>query len=109
MKPMPLANPTFFFSMTGFLSDHFVFYYKKYGPDQNGTGPTLGIPSAVVLSREYRFGVSCWRRNAQNAEYNNAYNDSHIHSRGAASHAQFVFQPQKRQHRDHVRGRLRML
>ena len=33
-----------------------------------------------------------------------AYNDSHIHSRGAASHAQFVFQPQKRQHRDHVRG-----
>lgn len=38
-----------------------------------------------------------------------AYNDSHIHSRGAASHAQFVFQPQKRQHRDHVRGRLRML
>ncbi|MDY4962794.1 MAG: hypothetical protein SO080_08985, partial [Oscillospiraceae bacterium] len=38
-----------------------------------------------------------------------AYNDGHIHLRGAAGHAQPVFQPQERRSRDHVRGRLCML
>lgn len=65
---MPLANPNFFFSITDFLSVRFVFYTKNR-PRPKRSGPTLGIPSLVVLSREYRFGASCWRRNAQNAEY----------------------------------------
>ncbi len=45
------------------------FYTTKNRPRPKRSGPTPGIPSAVVLSREYRFGASCWRRNAQNAEY----------------------------------------